>query len=259
LHIFAAPDAGLTRLKLFIKYLLQRLLGFRRYLCWFAAWKVRTLHRDKKEKDFFVFMDLIPKEAGVIVDAGANLGVMSVHLGRRFPDAQVVAVEPMPQNYGVLETVVKKFRVKNVQLHKVALGDKPGVGKMVMPVEASVRQHGLCHMEEVADGEVVGERESVTIVKLDDLPMPDARVLAIKVDVENYEHKVLLGAREIIRRHRPVVYCELWDNQNRQDTLALMRELGYGVFCVRQGRVVAFDPKDCVTQNFIFQAGLGED
>ena len=79
------------------KYILQRILGFDRYLRIFSRFKIATLKNDKNERDFFAFMDLLenPKH---ILDLGGNIGVMTVHLAARFPEAKIHAVEPLQPN-----------------------------------------------------------------------------------------------------------------------------------------------------------------
>jgi 2-polyprenyl-3-methyl-5-hydroxy-6-metoxy-1,4-benzoquinol methylase len=76
------------------KYLLQRLLGLEGYLYVFSVFKINTLRYDKKENQFFFFMDQLP-EKGTVLDVGANIGIMSVPLAKRFPQTQVIAIEPI--------------------------------------------------------------------------------------------------------------------------------------------------------------------
>lgn len=51
-----------------------------------------------------------------IIDAGANIGCASVYFSRRFPNAQIVAVEPTPSTFRMLErNVAARPNVKAVQ------------------------------------------------------------------------------------------------------------------------------------------------
>ena len=47
--------------------------------------------------------------ADLIIDCGANVGYSAVYFLSRYPDATLVAVEPDPQNFNVLETNVRPF------------------------------------------------------------------------------------------------------------------------------------------------------
>jgi FkbM family methyltransferase len=240
-------------LKLLIKYVLQKILGYQRYLKWFSAYKIKGLHKDQKENDFFTFIALIPKDKqGFILDIGANLGVMTVHLSRNFPKANIIAIEPVSSNFNVLQHNLSKHKTGNVKALQLAVGDVAGEAVMVLPKDGAVKQHGLCHMEEVSEQHVDGIRHTVKVLPLDEISEIGSPVLGIKIDVENYEYKTLLGARNMLSRDKPVVYAELWENQNRQDTLEFMQSIGYNVHCVEDAKVVLYDTVKHRTQNFIF-------
>ena len=127
-----------------VKYILHTLLGFKNYLFVFSLFKISTLKRDKKEKDFFQFLRLIPENTAVL-DIGANIGIMTVHLAR-IKGATVYAFEPMPNNIAAFQRIVRHFKLSNVKLFEVALGNTEGEAEMVMPVISSVRMQGLSHV-----------------------------------------------------------------------------------------------------------------
>jgi hypothetical protein len=52
---------------------------------------------------------------------------------------------------------------------------------------------------------------SVDIRTLDSVLSAYPRVDFIKIDVEGFEREVIEGAREVIRRHEPIVYFEYLD------------------------------------------------
>lgn len=229
-----------------IKAFLQGILGYRRYLRFFAWFKVKTLHSDKRERDFFAFLALLPA-SGIVLDIGANLGFLTAHLARKVHRGTVVSFEPMPDNLDALHYVVKKFGLKNVKVEEIALGDHDGEAEMVLPVEGKAKQQGLSHIvhEELVDHNE-GIRFKVPLKKLDSLPYlfaPEAKVTGIKMDVENFEHFVLRGADQLIRRHQPVLYLELWDNQNRQLCFDILARWSYEVRVNVDGTPVVYDPK----------------
>ena len=99
-----------------------------------------------------------------------------------------------------------------------------------------------------------GEKLKVPIHRLDSLPVgKNGRpVTGIKMDVENFEFFVLDGGRALLEKHHPVIYTELWENDNREHCFALARELGYEVQVASEGRLVTYDPAIHRMQNFIF-------
>lgn len=236
------------------KYILHKLLGFKNYLFVFSLFKIYTLKRDKNEKDFFQFLKLIP-EGTTILDIGANIGIMTVHLAR-IKDSEVFSFEPMPNNINAFKHIVEHFKLKNVKLFEIALGNSEGEVEMVMPVISSVRMQGLSHVvhESITENNE-GERFKVPLKKLDGLPEvihSKTRVSAIKIDVENFEFFVLDGAKELIKKDQPVVYAELWDNENRYNCFDLFKALNYKTYVAIDNKLVLFDPVTHIKQNFIF-------
>ncbi len=229
----------------------------RQYLKMFVSFKIGSLRSDKKEGDFFKFLELLPAE-GDYLDVGANLGIMTHFLAQKAAvhNGTVHAFEPVKENLDTLAWVVKKYKHKNVATHPTAVGDTAGELTMVMPKVKGVRMQGLSHVQ---DPSIEGYDETastyqVPVVRLDDLPqLQRRRITGIKLDVENFEARVLEGARELIAREKPLIYCELWDNDNRQQSFQIVRELGYSVQVLDEtGELQAFDPQQHKQQNFFF-------
>lgn len=228
-----------------LKAFLQSILGYERYLRWFAWFKVVTLRWDPRERDFFHFRAQVPED-GVVLDIGANLGFLAVQLSRRTRLGRVVAFEPLPDNHRVLGRLLQRFAVRNVEVYPWALGDRNGTVSMVLPVQGRARQQGLGHVVDASQPVDPGIAFEVPLRRLDDLPQvnnPWTRVAAIKIDVENFERFVLRGAMEILRRDRPLVYLELWDNENRRECFAIAGSLGYEVKVFDGRELVAFNPE----------------
>jgi FkbM family methyltransferase len=245
-------------MKNFLKYILQKLLGFHNYLFVFCLFKIKTLHKDKSEKDFLYFLKLIPS-GGIVLDIGANIGIMTVYLARKIKDVTIFAFEPIPHNVKVLERVISHYKLKNVTICKHALGDEDGEIEMVMPVIDLVKMQGLSHVvhKSIPDNNT-GERFTIPVKKIDSIQeiMNGTKpVTAIKMDVENFEYFVLDGAKELLKKYKPIIYCELWDNENRSKCFELMQSLGYGIKILVNGELAVFTTevaKAYPTQNFFF-------
>ena len=93
------------------------------------------------------------------------------------------------------------------------------------------------------------------LVEMQSLAKP---VSGIKIDVENYEFNVLEGARKLLIKHEPIIYAELWENQNRIDCIKLLTEIGYTTFILDKGVLVKFDSARHQTQNFFFKYCLNQ-
>lgn len=242
-------------MKTFIKYVLQKLLGLKTYLYVFALFVIIKIRWDKKENDLFHFMKLF-NDGGIILDLGANIGVTSYHLAKRFPNSTVFAFEPLTLNMDTLRRVKNRFGLKNVREFQMAVGDVPGELEMVMPVIDHVPMHGLSHVlnEENTENNT-GFKYKVPVVRLDDfesLKNTSETVKAIKMDVENFEYHVLKGAENLINKHHPIIYCELWDNDNRKKCYDFLNNLKYSAFILQKNELVPVKNLNTTKHNFFF-------
>jgi FkbM family methyltransferase len=253
LPLKAVTDAYIP-MKSAIKYILHKLLGFRNYLFVFSVFKIYTLKWDRKENDFLFFLKMIPAGT-VVLDIGANIGVMAVLLAKKIKGAQVVAFEPVPANISALKRVIGFFSLKNVRVMEYALGNEEGEVEMVMPVIDSVKMQGLSH---VVHSSITENNEGVKVKapihRLDNITGLNGtmKISAVKIDVENFEYFVLEGGKSFINKYKPIIYIELWENDNRHKCFSLVKELGYKVNVVANEKLAEYDPSTHETQNFIF-------
>jgi FkbM family methyltransferase len=255
IKILTFAPAGI--MKDLLKRLFQSVLGFRNYLYIFSVFKILTLRMDRKENDFFHFLELLP-ERGIILDVGANIGIMAVHLSRSRPNSSVHCFEPIQENFSTLQRVIAFFRLRNAVAHPLALSDTPGRLRMLMPVSRRVKFQGLSHVihDDLPQGEGrVYEVPACTLDSMEELLNGGLPVTAIKIDVENHESNVLKGAENLIKKYRPVIYCELWENENREKSISFMNALGYRCKVLRGNALVDFEPGGYPSQNFFFLPG----
>lgn len=232
---------------------MQRTLGFRSYLYFFAKYKIRTLKNDSKENDFFTFLGMLNDNKGSVLDIGANLGIMTVHLAQTLPNCAIIAIEPMPDNRSIFKKIIAKFNLKNVLFHEVALGDSEGTVKMILPTKAGAKMQGLSHVKHETITEWnEGEEFEVPMTTLDNLCASETSIQGIKMDVENFEYFVLKGGQAIIEKFHPIIYTELWDNENRQKCFDFLTNLGYSINVAHENNLVPFNSEIHLTQNFIF-------
>lgn len=242
-----------SSMKNFIKYLLQKILGYQTYLYTFAKYKIKNLSSDKKEGDFFAFIDEIERD-GVLLDVGANIGIMTYHLCKNFPDRKVYAIEPMPSNIEILIKIIEKYDLKNTELVQMAAGNKVDQEiKMILPKQGKVKMQGLAHVKHQSITEWnEGEEYVVMSSTLDNITSGD-KISAIKMDIENFEFFALQGATRILKEDQPIIYLELWENENRDQCFKLLSDHGYQAFVNTESGLEVYDSKNHKKQNFIFK------
>lgn len=238
-------------LKNLIRNLLQKLLGFDRYVFFFSIIHITRIRWGLSEKAFSYFVNMITED-GVILDIGANIGSMTVVFAQRHPHSTIYSFEPIPANRNALERVIHFYGLKHVKVFANALGNSNGMVEMVMPYEGGARMQGLSHIIETGS-ELPGERYSIPIQKLDEIEVLQSaeRITAIKIDVENFEYFVLKGGKGLLEKHRPLVFCELWDTERRDLCFDLMEQLGYRVKVFQDGSLLDFNGKQALDFFFL--------
>jgi FkbM family methyltransferase len=239
-------------MKNLLKLILQKILGFENYLFIFSIFKIYTLKLDKREGVFLALLNFI-KDDDIILDIGANIGIMTVLLAQKCPKGKVYAFEPIDENYKALIKVLRFFKLKNVQPYKLALGEKNEIVKMILPTLHSIKLQGLSHVVKDNNSPEVGKKYLVEQVTLDSFwKNKEEKISAIKIDVENYENVVFKGASDTIEKSKPIIYAELWENENRDKSIYLLTKLGYDVKVFNKDKFEMFDPNCHKTENFFF-------
>lgn len=145
----------------------------------------------------------------VFFDVGANFGYYSMLVshfsGRR---AQVYAFEPFAPNYRLLNRNKSLNGFDNLRTFKLALSDRDGEVEFLLP-----KEDNLGHGRILADAALATpERavESVESTTLDGFVRENrvGKIDFIKVDIEGAEMLFLAGARETLRRLRPLLMIE---------------------------------------------------
>ena len=176
--------------------------------------------------------------ARVVYDVGANCGWFAARAARA--GAAVRAFEPVSATADVLERNLSF--AGDARVVRAAAGEQPGTATINLYsssgnnslVERTLPPgHPLRHTGHV----------EVDVVRLDDLvgadgfPVPDL----VKIDVEGFELAVLRGARETLRRHRPVLLLE-WSQATCRDAghdrdvlVEELQLLGYDVAALAPG------------------------
>ncbi len=237
-------------MKNIIKYVLQKILGLHNYLFLFAGYVIFKFPFDKKEKGFLKFLELV-NNSGTVLDIGANIGVTTYYFSRKLPNSMVYSFEPIKDNLKALKSIIAKFGVANVEVRDFALGDRNGRVDMVMPESNNIFFHGLSHVKR-PDIDEKGKLYNVEIKKLDDIKeLHTLKINAIKIDVEDYEFNVFKGGEQLIQKNRPMVYCELWESENRRKCFDFFDELNYKTYIYHRRELKEYSDS-YKFQNFFF-------
>ncbi len=141
--------------------------------------------------------DRIPELLGYVdnftacIDGGAHVGTWAAELALHFES--VYAFEPDTFTFACLRQNIADRGLNNISQLNSAIGDDDKEVGIVR--QLSVVSH---YIEEFGTG--------VKLVKLDSISFKSLGLL--KLDLEGYESRALLGAKETIANHRPVIMVE---------------------------------------------------
>jgi FkbM family methyltransferase len=166
-----------------------------------------------ERKEFGLFLSLA-REAEVILDIGANIGVYSLAARLANPRARVVAFEPNPVNVRELSRNLALNGINDVEVRPVALGAARAELPFFVPVDnrtSDVSNVGNPEFIRLVYPDLALKDIKVPVETLDDVvrDMAIAQVQLIKMDVEMYEYQVVQGAQQLLASQRPLVMCEL--------------------------------------------------
>ena len=145
----------------------------------------------------------------LLVDVGANQGQFAQEFRAQGFTGSICSFEPMQAAFGLLKKAATHDPGWTVT--RAALGDREGEARMYVAgnsVSSSLLPITAAHVEAESVSRTTGH-ELVTITTLD-AQLRDVKgdALWLKLDVQGYEHQVLLGAAETLGRAE-VVQCEI--------------------------------------------------
>ncbi len=141
---------------------------------------------------------------GTILDLGANTGLASLYFRTQFPEAQIVAVEPDPANFAMLQRHLGAL--PGVEIIQAAVWSRdgeitltdPGIGSWAMRVEES--------SQSTSSQNQVAALSMPSLLK----HFPQGRVDLLKMDVEGAEKEVFESSAAWIQNIGAIV-IELHD------------------------------------------------
>lgn len=142
----------------------------------------------------------------VVADVGANIGYYTLLLAKICK--KVYALEPDKNCFGILKKNVKENNLKNVVLINKAVSD--GKGKVEFVVDKV--NLGNSRIKSQRDCFAEPRNDVVSCDTLDDILINEKQIDLIKIDVQGWEPKVILGAKKIIAKYSPVLFLEFNGN-----------------------------------------------
>lgn len=173
------------------------------------------------ENEYYELKKFIKKKQNVI-DVGANIGRYSFKLsdlvGKK---GSVYAFEPMEKCYITLLSLINFSNKKNILPFNLALSDKTSFVRMK---ELESKNNNYLFGTQT-ESRIVKSTKNSNIkysIRLDDIKF-NKKISFIKIDCEGFEVQVLKGAKNIIKKNKPIILVEY----NSPKVVKFLKSLNY--------------------------------
>ena len=251
-----------------MKFLFLNFFGEKAYAELYSSFQVWRLKRGKG-KYWEPEINLLPHfvhPGDIVIDIGANLAQYTYFLSKLVgPSGKVFAFEPMKYTFKILQRIVKKLKLENVELKNIALGEKEGELEFILPFNnfglKDVYTSHLYTQEENTKGTI----EKVQVVTLDKFwqrfPILE-KTTFLKCDVEGQELLVFKGAKTFLSQCQPVILCEIEKRYTKRygyspkDLFNFLRNFGYKAFVFVSNKLVPtygiYEIFNKILNNYVF-------
>lgn len=180
---------------------------------------------------------VLQKKKMVVIDIGANVGFFSLYMLYRFPGAKILAYEPMPYNFGVLEQYQQQFRHFDFQVYQKAIGGK----NEKITLNASTL-NGYTTMATVFKNEKKGHQIEVDALSLDTICEQHqlSQIDFLKLDCEGAEYDILYKASAETLEKIDIMSIETHQGKKEHENLPSLKkfleERGYHIEVLDEGK-----------------------
>jgi FkbM family methyltransferase len=217
---------------------------------------ITSLNFRQYEREDFGAVIQLAAFSRVFFDIGANVGFYSLAVGSRFPEAKVIAFEPIPNTFRELTRNVALNRLQNVTMLSVGLSDCSVEAPFYYDAAVSGASSGAPLGPEFNTEVITCPVETLDAFVERTGIVPDL----IKCDAEGAELKVFRGAVKTLSHSKPMVFTEMlrkWAaryHYHPNEIISFFRELGYECFTFSAGSLHAFleMTPETVETNFFF-------
>ena len=196
------------------------------------------------EKDFFRIADSLLQDGAEFLDVGANHGLLSFGLARKFPRVRFHLFEPNPKLLESIEKSRKLYPPMRAEINPVAVCDQDGT----IHFEVQSEQTGASHITN--SGGI-----PIRSVRLDSYLIDKSveRVDLLKLDIEGYELTAVRGAEQALKNRRiKAIYFEYFEKflvrvAPPSELIGFLDSLGYEVCFCREADLAQQDGTPRVT------------
>ena len=191
-----------------------------------------------------------------IIDAGSNIGVYSLSMSKIDGfNVKVVAIEAQRLIFQMLNANIALNSLENVWTYHRVISDKNEETILLECPDLNVPanfgayeiQKDLTYSD--YDGKIFMPSEEVKSITLDSLALENCVLL--KLDIEGMEDVALMGAINLIKKSKPIIFFER-HKTDYQKVKSILKECGYTIWELPENNVLALRKEwDLKIDNFV--------
>jgi FkbM family methyltransferase len=170
-----------------------------------------------------------------VLDIGANIGIHSLYFSRVAKNGLVIAFDPQPKTFRILEKNIYQNNIANIIPLNLAISNTAQIAEFY--VMSDDGYSSLIHPTR----KKLQDKIKVLCTRVDNL-VGDMKVELVKIDVEGLEFDVLKSMSNLLQRCNPVIMCEIFkgeiESHDPQAIISYLRNIGYSVNRIIDGEVV---------------------
>ncbi len=146
------------------------------------------------ENCYYIELDV---EEPIIADLGAHIGMSTIYFKMLFPQAKMVAFEPIPENFALLKKNIEDNQIEGVELVQAVIAPKSGNLRIQEPIGEGAWKSGAGIIPKGWKG--IQENKEIRVEAVGIRELLVEKIDLVKMDIEGMEYEVIRNAKELLR------------------------------------------------------------
>jgi len=151
------------------------------------------IHFELEQNNYYKTNEIDFKDDDIIIDIGANIGLFSITIAKKYPNIKIYAYEPFEENYKVLLKNIEINGIKNIIPSNKFVANKSNEKIKMRGTPANFGGSEIMLDSITTEKTIVCEMDSIS---LDDI-IDNRKIKFLKIDCEGSEYSILYNSKQL--------------------------------------------------------------